>query len=53
MKNDRYLPTRGVRGKRWLVQHIKNLRRKLEVEPAEPRDLLTVYGVGCKFTDEV
>lgn len=32
--------------------HIKNLRRKLEVDPAEPRYVLTVYGVGYKFTDE-
>jgi len=33
--------------------HIKNLRRKLEVNPLEPRYVLTVYGVGYKFTDEV
>jgi two-component system alkaline phosphatase synthesis response regulator PhoP len=33
--------------------HIKNLRRKLEADPAEPRYVLTVYGVGYKFTDEV
>ena len=33
--------------------HIKNLRRKLEVDPLEPRYVLTVYGVGYKFTDEV
>lgn len=33
--------------------HIKNLRRKLEADPAEPRFVLTVYGVGYKFTDEV
>jgi two-component system alkaline phosphatase synthesis response regulator PhoP len=32
--------------------HIKNLRRKLEVNPAEPRYVLTVYGVGYKFTNE-
>lgn len=32
--------------------HIKNLRRKLETNPAEPRYILTVYGVGYKFTDE-
>lgn len=32
--------------------HIKNLRRKLEPNPAEPRYVLTVYGVGYKFTDE-
>jgi two-component system alkaline phosphatase synthesis response regulator PhoP len=33
--------------------HVKNLRRKLEAYPAEPRYVLTVYGVGYKFTDEV
>jgi two-component system alkaline phosphatase synthesis response regulator PhoP len=33
--------------------HIKNLRRKLEEDPAEPRYVLTVYGIGYKFTDEV
>jgi two-component system alkaline phosphatase synthesis response regulator PhoP len=33
--------------------HIKNLRRKLEEDPADPRYVLTVYGVGYRFTDEV
>ncbi|MDX1523812.1 MAG: response regulator transcription factor [Anaerolineae bacterium] len=33
--------------------HVKNLRRKLEIDPADPRYVLTVYGVGYKFTDEV
>lgn len=33
--------------------HIKNLRRKLEIDPAEPQYVLTVYGIGYKFTDEV
>ncbi len=33
--------------------HIKNLRRKLEPDPLEPRYVLTVYGIGYKFTDEV
>jgi two-component system alkaline phosphatase synthesis response regulator PhoP len=32
--------------------HIKNLRRKLESDPVEPRYVLTVYGVGYRFTDE-
>lgn len=32
--------------------HIKNLRRKLEANPAEPRYVLTVYGVGYRFMDE-
>ncbi|HUX77592.1 MAG TPA: response regulator transcription factor [Anaerolineae bacterium] len=33
--------------------HVKNLRRKLEPDPVEPRYVLTVYGVGYRFTDEV
>jgi two-component system alkaline phosphatase synthesis response regulator PhoP len=33
--------------------HIKNLRRKLEPDPTDPRYVLTVYGVGYKFSDEV
>ena len=33
--------------------HVKNLRRKLEPDPAEPSYVLTVYGVGYRFTDEV
>ena len=32
--------------------HMKNLRRKLEPDPANPRLLLTVYGVGYKYADE-
>jgi len=32
--------------------HIKNTRRKLEPEPHRPRYLLTVHGVGYRFTDE-
>ena len=32
--------------------HIKNLRRKLESNPTEPRYVQTVYGVGYRFTDE-
>jgi DNA-binding response OmpR family regulator len=31
--------------------HVKNIRHKIEPNPAEPRYLLTVYGVGYKFTD--
>ena len=32
--------------------HIKNLRRKLEPDPAHPRYILTVYAVGYKFAEE-
>jgi two-component system alkaline phosphatase synthesis response regulator PhoP len=31
--------------------HVKNLRRKIEPDPHDPRYVLTVYGVGYKFTD--
>jgi DNA-binding response OmpR family regulator len=31
--------------------HIKNLRRKLEPEPAHPRFVQTVHGVGYRFND--
>jgi DNA-binding response OmpR family regulator len=31
--------------------HIKNIRRKLEPNPREPRYVLTVYGLGYKFAD--
>jgi DNA-binding response OmpR family regulator len=31
--------------------HVKNLRRKLEPDPAHPRYLLTVHGAGYRFAD--
>jgi DNA-binding response OmpR family regulator len=31
--------------------HIKNLRKKLEPDPRHPAYVLTVYGVGYKFSD--
>lgn len=31
--------------------HISNLRRKIEDDQAEPRYILTVYGVGYKFSE--
>jgi two-component system alkaline phosphatase synthesis response regulator PhoP len=32
--------------------HIKNIRRKIEPDPKQPGLVLTVYGVGYKFSDE-
>ena len=32
--------------------HVKNIRRKIEPQPSEPRYILTVYGVGYKFADQ-
>jgi len=37
---------------RAIDSHIKNLRRKLEPEPRQPRYVLTVYGVGYRFADD-
>lgn len=36
---------------RAIDSHIKNLRRKVESDPARPRCLLTVYGLGYKFCE--
>jgi DNA-binding response OmpR family regulator len=32
--------------------HIKNIRRKIEPNPRQPRYILMVYGVGYKFADK-
>jgi DNA-binding response OmpR family regulator len=32
--------------------HIKNLRQKIEPDPKQPRYLLTVYGVGYRFSEQ-
>ena len=32
--------------------HVKNIRRKLELDPSEPRYLQTVHGVGYRFRDD-
>jgi DNA-binding response OmpR family regulator len=32
--------------------HVKNIRRKLESDPREPRYLQTVHGVGYRFRDD-
>jgi two-component system alkaline phosphatase synthesis response regulator PhoP len=32
--------------------HIKNIRRKIEPNPREPRYILMVYGVGYRFADK-
>jgi len=33
--------------------HVKNIRRKLEPDTAHPRYLLTVHGVGYRFSDDL
>jgi len=37
---------------RTIDQHIKNLRKKAEPDPSNPRYILTVHGVGYKFSTE-
>lgn len=36
---------------RTIDAHIKNLRRKIETDPASPRMIVTVFGVGYKFAE--
>ncbi|MEO8252178.1 MAG: response regulator transcription factor [Chloroflexota bacterium] len=31
--------------------HVKNIRRKIEIDPHAPRHLLTVYGIGYRLAD--
>jgi two-component system, OmpR family, alkaline phosphatase synthesis response regulator PhoP len=37
---------------RAIDSHIKNLRRKIEPDPRQPRYVLTVYGVGYRMADD-
>jgi DNA-binding response OmpR family regulator len=37
---------------RTIDQHIKNLRHKIEPDPRQPHYVLTVHGVGYKFSEE-
>ncbi len=38
---------------RTIDAHIKNLRRKIEINPKEPQYIQTIYGVGYKFASEM
>jgi two-component system alkaline phosphatase synthesis response regulator PhoP len=38
---------------RTIDAHIKNLRQKIERDPKNPRYILTVFGVGYKFVEDV
>ena len=40
---------RRLADSRTLDTHIKRLRRKIEPDPANPRHLVTVRGVGFRF----
>lgn len=46
---ERLWPSRRLTDSRTLDTHVKRLRKKLEPEPARPRYLLTVRGVGYRF----
>ena len=37
---------------RTIDAHVKNLRRKIDDNPKDPRIILTVYGVGYKFSGD-
>jgi DNA-binding response OmpR family regulator len=37
---------------RAIDSHIKNLRRKIEPDPHQPRYVLTVHGIGYRFCEE-
>jgi DNA-binding response OmpR family regulator len=37
---------------RTLDQHVAQLRKKIEEDPAHPRLLLTVHGVGYRLAEE-
>ena len=37
---------------RSIDSHVKNIRRKIEADPLNPTYVLTVYGIGYKFTDD-
>jgi DNA-binding response OmpR family regulator len=37
---------------RTIDAHVKNLRRKIEPDPADPRYIITVRGAGYKFNEE-
>jgi DNA-binding response OmpR family regulator len=37
---------------RTIDSHIKNLRKKLEIDPEHPRYIITVYGVGYKLEEK-
>jgi two-component system, OmpR family, alkaline phosphatase synthesis response regulator PhoP len=37
---------------RSIDSHVKNLRRKIEADPAQPRYIETVYGVGYRFIEQ-
>jgi DNA-binding response OmpR family regulator len=49
---DRVLGDEADVFERTIDAHVKNLRRKIEPDPAEPRYIITVRGAGYKFSEE-
>jgi two-component system alkaline phosphatase synthesis response regulator PhoP len=39
-------------GERAIDAHVKNIRRKIEVDPHRPRHLITVHGVGYRLAEQ-
>ena len=55
-RHRRFRPHRRRRGDTFVTVRsvdtlVKRLRRRIEPDPAHPRCLLTVWGVGYKFAD--
>ena len=46
---DRIWRDRKVGDSRTLDTHVKRLRKKIELNPAEPQHVLTVRGIGYRF----
>lgn len=38
---------------RTIDTYIKNIRQKIETNPKEPKHIITIYGMGCKFIENV
>ena len=49
---DRVLGDEAYVFERTIDAHVKNLRRKIEPDPADPRYVVTVRGAGYKFSEE-
>ena len=49
---DRVLGDEAYVFERTIDAHVKNLRRKIEPDPAHPRYVITVRGAGYKFSEE-
>jgi two-component system response regulator RegX3 len=46
---ERIWRNRTMGDSRTLDTHVKRLRKKVELTPAEPRHVLTVRGIGYRF----